>query len=34
VIVQLRNTETGVCFEATYAAPKTNDGGRFESTSE
>jgi cysteine-rich repeat protein len=34
VVVQLRNTETGVCWEAAFAAPTANDGTQFTSKSE
>jgi hypothetical protein len=34
VIVQLSNTETGTCWEASYDTPKTNDSERFKSASE
>ncbi len=34
VQVQLVNTETGVCWEATYSAPTVNDAERFKSTSD
>jgi cysteine-rich repeat protein len=34
VLVQLRNTETGVCWEATYGAPIVNDDTQLKSKSE
>ncbi len=34
VVVQLSNTQTGACWEASYGAAKVNDGERFKSTSE
>ena len=34
VIVQLGNTDTSVCWEATYGTPSANDTERFKSTSD
>ena len=34
VIVQLGNTDTSACWEATYGAPSANDTERFKSTSD
>lgn len=34
VVVQLTNTETGVCFEATHAAPTRNDASAFQGVGE
>ena len=34
LVVQLTNTETGICWEATIAVPRTNDATRFVGTGE
>ncbi len=34
VTVQLKNTETGVCWSAEYSNPSTNDTGQFKAKSD